>query len=198
MIAYPLGLYDCCGVSDGGAAAIVTTPAIAKSLKPNLHMVKVKSIQAAVSSGEEALFNNWDGAGFVTTGKAADRAYIEAGIRSPREEIGMMEVHDCFSITEFVTMEDLRISPAGKAYDDVMDGFFDLNGPIPCQPDGGLKCFGHPVGASGLRMLYSIYEQLLDRVPSERKVKNARMGLTHNLGGMPHANVCTLTIVGRD
>ena len=61
-----------------------------------------------------------------------------------------------------------------------------------------MKCFGHPVGASGLRMLYSIYEQLLDRVPEERKVKNAGMGLTHNLGGMPHANVCTLIIVGRD
>jgi acetyl-CoA C-acetyltransferase len=198
MIAYPLGLFDCCGVSDGAAAAIVTTPAIAKSLKPNQHMVKIKSIQAAVSSGEEACFNNWDGAGFVTTGKAAERAYIEAGIRSPREEIGMMEVHDCFSITEFVTMEDLRISPAGKAYEDVMDGFYDLNGRIPCQPDGGLKCFGHPVGASGLRMLYSLYEQILERVPEERKVKNARIGLTHNLGGMPHANVCVLTIVGRD
>lgn len=198
LIAYPLGLYDCCGVSDGAAAAIVTTPEIAKSLKPSRHMVKVKSIQAAVSSGEEALFDNWDGASFVTTRRAADRAYIEAGIKNPREEIGMMEVHDCFSITEFVTMEDLRISPAGRAYEDVMDGFFDLGGPVACQPDGGLKCFGHPVGASGLRMLYSLYEQILERVPEERKVKNARLGLTHNLGGMPQANVCLLTIVGKD
>jgi acetyl-CoA C-acetyltransferase len=198
MIAYPLGLFDCCGVSDGAAAAIVTTPAIAKSLKPSRPLVKIKSIQAAVSSGEEAWYNNWDGAGFVTTRKASARAYEEAGIRSPREEIGMMEVHDCFSITEFVTMEDLGISPAGGAYEDVMSGFFDLNGSIPCQPDGGLKCFGHPVGASGLRMLYALYEQLLERVPEERKVGNTRLGLIHNLGGMPHANVCTLAIVGRD
>lgn len=198
MVAYPLGLFDCCGVSDGSAAAIVTTPAIAKSLKPGQPLVKIKSIQAAVSSGEEAWYNNWDGASFVTTRKASVRAYEEAGIRVPREEIGMIEVHDCFSITEFVTMEDLQISPEGGAYEDVMSGFFDLNGSIPCQPDGGLKCFGHPVGASGLRMLYALYEQLLERVPEERRVKNSRMGLTHNLGGVPHANVCTMAIVGRD
>lgn len=110
----------------------------------------------------------------------------------------MMEVHDCFSITEFVTMEDLHISPKGGAYDDVMSGFFDLQGKVPCQVDGGLKCFGHPVGASGLRVIYAMYEQLLDRVPEERKVRNARLGLTHNLGGFPHANICSVTIVGRE
>ncbi len=197
MIAYPLGLFDCCGVSDGAAAAIVTTPEIAKKLKPNQDMVTVKSLQSAVSSGEEAVFSTWEGTGFLTTQKAATRAYEEAGIRDPRTELGMLEVHDCFSITEFVTMEDLHVSPPGKAYDDVMDGFYDLDGQVPCQPDGGLKCFGHPVGASGLRMIYSVYEQLLERVPEKRQVKNLRMGLTHNLGGLPHANVCGLSIIGR-
>jgi len=198
MIAYPLSLFDCCGVSDGAAAAIVTTPEIARSLKQNQDLVKVKSLQGAVSSGEEAAFNTWDGTGFVTTRTAAGRAYAEAGIKDPRKEINMMEVHDCFSITEFVTMEDLHISPQGGAYEDVMGGFYDLGGQIPCQVDGGLKCFGHPVGASGLRMIYAMYEQLLERVPDERKVKDARMGLVHNLGGLPHANICTLTIVGKD
>jgi acetyl-CoA C-acetyltransferase len=198
MIAYPLGLFDCCGVSDGAAAAIVTTPDIARSLKKNQDIVKVKSLQASVSSGEEAAFNTWDGTGFVTTQTAARRAYAEAGIENPREQISMMEVHDCFSITEFVTMEDLHISPKGGAYEDVMSGFYDLNGQVPCQVDGGLKCFGHPVGASGLRMIYAMYEQLLERVPEERKVKDPRLGLTHNLGGLPHANICSLTIVGRD
>jgi acetyl-CoA C-acetyltransferase len=197
MIAYPLGLFDCCGVSDGAAAAIVATPAVARSLKPGRPLVMVKAIQAAVSSGEESLYNNWDGAGFVTTRKASARAYEEAGIANPREEIAMIEAHDCFSITEFVTMEDLGISPAGNAYEDVMDGFYDLKGKIPCQPDGGLKCFGHPVGASGLRMLYSIYEQLLGRTGTQRKVNSDGMGLVHNLGGFPHANVCTLAILGR-
>ncbi|OGR12544.1 MAG: acetyl-CoA acetyltransferase [Desulfobacterales bacterium RIFOXYA12_FULL_46_15] len=198
MIAYPLGLFDCCGVSDGAAAAIVTTPEIARSLKRNQDIVKVKSIQASVSSGEEAWFSNWDGTGFVTTRKASARAYEEAGITDPRHELNMMEVHDCFSITEFVTMEDLHISKKGCAYEDVMNGFFDLDGKIPCQVDGGLKCFGHPVGASGLRMIYAMYEQLLDRVPEIRKIRNARLGLTHNLGGFPHANICALTIIGKD
>ena len=109
-----------------------------------------------------------------------------------------MEVHDCFSITEFVTYEDLHISPKGKAYDDVMSGFYDLDGEIPCQVDGGLKCYGHPIGASGLRMLYAMYEQILERVPENRQVKNARLGLTHNLGGTPHQNVVSIAIIGRD
>jgi len=198
MIAYPLGLFDCCGVSDGCAAAIVTTPEIAKTLKKNQSIVTVKGIQISVSSGEESIYTNWDGAHFVTTRKASLKAYKEAGIKKPRTEISMMEVHDCFSITEFVTYEDLHISPKGKAYDDVMSGFYDLDGQIPCQVDGGLKCYGHPIGASGLRMLYAMYEQLLERVPEERQVKNARLGLTHNLGGTPHQNVVSIAIIGRD
>jgi acetyl-CoA C-acetyltransferase len=196
IIAYPLGLFDCCGVSDGAACALVTTPEIAKSLKGNDH-VMVKALQIAVSSGEEAMFTSWDGAGLATTSLASSRAYEEAGISDPRSEISMMEVHDCFSITEMVTMEDLHISERGKAYDDIMDGFFDLDGKIPCQVDGGLKCFGHPIGASGLRMLYAMYEQLLERVPEERQVKNPKFGLTHNLGGLPQSNVSAIAIVSR-
>ena len=198
MIAYPLGLFDCCGVSDGSAAAIVTTPEIAKSLKPNQDVIKVKALQVSVSSGEEMQFNTWDGAHFATARIAARKAYEEAGIKEARKEISMAEVHDCFSITEFVTMEDLELSPKGGAYEDVMGGFYDLNGDLPCQVDGGLKCFGHPIGASGLRMIYAMYEQLLDRVPEERKVKNATFGLTHNLGGTPSMNVCAISIIGRD
>ena len=130
--------------------------------------------------------------------KCADMVHKEAGIKDPRTEISMSEVHDCFSITEFVTMEDLQLSPKGGAYDDIMSGRFDLNGESPCQVEGGLKCFEHPIGASGMRMIYAMYEQLLERVPEERQVKNARMGLTHNLGGWPHANVCAVSVIGRD
>jgi acetyl-CoA C-acetyltransferase len=198
MIAYPLGLFDCCGVSDGSAAAIVTTPEIAKSLKKNQDIVWVKALQISVSSGQESIYTDWDGAHLVTTGKASQKAYEEAGIKDPREEISMMEVHDCFSITELVTYEDLHISPKGGAIDDIMNGFYDLDGQIPCQVDGGLKCYGHPIGASGLRMLYAMYEQILDRVPDERKVENARMGMTHNLGGPPQANVASIAIIGKD
>ncbi len=196
FVAYPLGLFDCCGVSDGAAMAIVTTPEIARRLKPDRDPILVKALQIAVSSGEEALYHRWDGGHIMTTRTAAQRAYEEAGISNPRKEIDLMEVHDCFSITEMVTMEDLAISPPGKAPDDVLNGFYDLDGELPCQTDGGLKCFGHPIGASGLRMLYEIYNQLLQRWPEERQIKNARLGLTHNLGGVPHQNVCSVAILG--
>jgi len=195
-IAHPLGLYDCCGVSDGAACAIVTTPDIAKGAGKG-DLVTVKALQLALSSGEEMGYNEWDGDHFLTTSKCSTMAYREAGIINPRDEISMMEVHDCFSITELVTMEDLHISKRGGALKDIMDGFFDLEGEgIPCQPDGGLKCFGHPIGASGLRMLYEMYLQLLGRA-GERQLPNPRYGLTHNLGGMPYMNISSVTIVGR-
>ncbi len=194
-VAYPLGLFDCCGVSDGAACAVVTTPDIAQGLGKK-DIVSVKALQLALSSGEEMGYNAWDGSHFVTTLKCSKKAYEEAGITDPREEISMMEVHDCFSITELVTMEDLDISERGGAPKDVLDGFFDLDGGIPCQPDGGLKCFGHPIGASGLRMLYEMYLQLQGRA-GERQLPDPRFGLTHNLGGMPYMNVSCIAIVGR-
>jgi acetyl-CoA C-acetyltransferase len=196
MIAYPLGLFDCCGVSDGSAAAIVTTPEIARSLGKK-DPVLVKGLAIAVSSGEEAIYTNWDGAHLETTYRAGQMAFQEAGIKNPRREISMMEVHDCFSITELTVYEDLQISPRGRAIEDVLNGFYDLKGQVPCQTDGGLKCFGHPIGASGLRMLYEMYSQLLERWPEERRVKSPKIGLTHNLGGIPSNNVCSVAIIGR-
>jgi acetyl-CoA C-acetyltransferase len=195
MIAEPLGLFDCCGVSDGSAAAIVTTPEIAKSLGKH-DLVTVKALQLAVSNGVEASHNSWDGSYFMTTRKAAERAYREAGISNPREQISMFECHDCFSITELVTMEDLYISKEGEAWRDVLDGFYNADGGVPCQIDGGLKCFGHPIGASGLRMLYEMYQQLHGRA-DQRQLDNPVLGMTHNLGGFPHQNVSSVAIVGK-
>jgi acetyl-CoA C-acetyltransferase len=195
IIAHPLGLFDCCGVSDGAACAIVTTPEIAKKLGKK-DLVSVKALQLALSSGEEMGFNDWDGDHFMTTTKASTMAYKEAGISDPRKEISMMEVHDCFSITELVTMEDLHISERGKAWRDVLDGVYDIDGEVPCQVDGGLKCFGHPIGASGLRMIYEMYLQLHGRA-GERQLENPVFGLTHNLGGFPAMNVCSISIVGK-
>jgi len=195
IIAHPLGLFDCCGVSDGAACAIVTTPEIAKKLGKK-DLVSVKALQLALSSGEEMGFNDWDGDHFMTTSKASTMAYQEAGITDPRKEISMMEVHDCFSITELVTMEDLHISERGKAWRDVLDGVYDIDGEVPCQVDGGLKCFGHPIGASGLRMFYEMYLQLHGRA-GERQLENPTFGLTHNLGGFPAMNVCSISIVGK-
>ena len=195
IIAHPLGLFDCCGVSDGAACAIVTTPEMAKKMGKK-DFITVKSLQLALSSGEELGYNDWDGDHFVTTSKCSAKAYQEAGITNPKEEISMMEVHDCFSITELVTMEDLHISDRGQAWRDVMDGVFDRDGKIPCQVDGGLKCFGHPIGASGLRMLYEMYLQFQGRA-GDRQLQDPRFGLTHNLGGFPAMNVCSIAVVGK-
>lgn len=194
MIAAPLGLYDCCGVSDGSACAIVTTPEIAKSLGKT-DLVSVKALQLAVSNGVEASHNSWDGSYFLTTRKASERAYKEAGIENPRDEVSMFECHDCFSVTELVTMEDLYLSAEGTAWKDVLDGFYNADGKIPAQIDGGLKCFGHPIGASGLRMLYEMYNQILGRA-GERQLDSPTIGMTHNLGGQPHQNVSSVAIVG--
>lgn len=195
IVAHPLGLYDCCGVSDGAACAIVATPAKARDLGKK-GFISVKALQLALSSGAEIGYDDWDGDHFVTTSKCSTQAYKEAGITNPKSEISMMEVHDCFSVTELVTMEDLHISARGQGYRDVMDGVFDRDGRTPCQVDGGLKCFGHPIGASGLRMLYELYLQFHGRA-AERQIENPRFGLTHNLGGFPAMNVCSIAIVGR-
>jgi acetyl-CoA C-acetyltransferase len=194
MIAEPLGLFDCCGVSDGAAAAIVTTPEIARQLGKH-DIVTVKALQLSLSNGSESGHNSWDGSYFHTTRIAAAKAYKEAGITAPREQVSMFECHDCFSITELVTMEDLQLSPEGGAIRDVMDGFYDADGQIPCQIDGGLKCFGHPIGASGIRMLYEMYLQLQGRA-GPRQLASPSIGMTHNLGGSPMSNVAAVCIVG--
>jgi len=194
MIADPLGLYDCCGVSDGAACAIVTTPDIAKGLGKS-NIVSVKALQIAASNGVEERHNSWDGSYFATARIAAKRAYHEAAIARPREQISLVDVHDCFSVTELVTMEDLFLSPEGGAVKDVLDGFFDADGKLPCQIDGGLKCFGHPIGASGIRMIYEMYLQLQGRAGARQR-GNVNLGMTHNLGGFPARNVCSVAIIG--
>ncbi len=194
IIAHPLGLFDCCGVSDGAACAIVTTVEKARDMGFK-NPVTAKALQLALSSGEEIAFNSWDGDHFMTTDKCSTKAYEEAGITNPGEEISMMELHDCFSITELVTYEDMHISERDQAWKDSLDGFYNMDGKVPCQVDGGLKCFGHPIGASGLRMIYEMYLQLLGRA-EERQLENPQYGLTHNLGGFPAQNVCAISILG--
>lgn len=200
MIAWPLGLFDCCGVSDGSAAAILVRADMAKSFKPN--PMYIKALQICVG-GENTYRDDFDWAHIEETYRAGYNAYAEAGIKKPREEISMAEVHDCFSITETVVMEDLQFSPRGKVYEDVLGsnaGFFTLQramegqDALPVQPDGGLKCFGHPIGASGIRMAYEIYLQLQGKAGPRQipKVRGKQCGLTHNLGGGPAS--CTIAV----
>jgi len=150
-----------------------------------------------VSSGSEAGHDSWDGSYFQTTRVASARAYEEAGIARPREQIDLLEVHDCFSITELVTMEDMHLSPEGRGPHDVLDGFYDADGVIPCQIDGGLKCFGHPIGATGLRMAYEMYLQMQGRAGERQRADDPAIGVIHNLGGFPWQNVCSVSVLGR-
>ena len=193
MIAWPLGLYDCCGVSDGAAAAIITTPEIARSIRRDY--VLVKGIGLAVGSFG-MLRDDWDFVHFPENVRAAQASYQEAGISNPREEIDLGIVHDCFTITELIIAEDLGFSPRGRAREDVEAGTFSLEGDLPLNTDGGLKCFGHPIGASGIRMIYEVYKQLQGKA-GPRQVKRADLGLTHNLGGRPGSFTASVAIFGR-
>ena len=188
-------MYDCCGVSDGAACAIVTTAEIAESFGKK-DLISIKALQLSLSAGRESGTADWDGSYVKNTRIASQNAYAEAEIRNPREEIDMIEAHDCFSVTELVTMEDLGMSEPGGAVKDILDGFYDAHGGVPCQIDGGLKCFGHPIAASGLRMVYEGYLQLHGRA-GVRQMDNVNLALTHNLGGVPYNGVAAVSIIGR-
>ncbi len=194
MIAAPLGLFDCCGVSDGAAAAIITRPELAKKFKDDY--ILVKGLGLSCGARQAILHDDYDMVHFEETVTAAQKAYQEAGIKNPREEIDLAIVHDCFTITELLIYEDLGFSPRGKAKEDVDAGFFTLEGGLPVNTDGGLKCFGHPIGASGLRMIYEVYHQLRGKA-GPRQIKKADIGLTHNLGGHPGHFACAVSIFGR-
>jgi len=193
VIAWPLGLFDCCGVSDGAAAAIVCRSDMAKNFRPD--PIYVKALQISVGPQEGFRSQRYDWAHVEETYRAGQAAYKEAGIKDPRKEISIAEVHDCFTITELTTYEDLGFSPRGQAKEDIKAGTFALDGELPVNSDGGLKCFGHPIGASGLRMLYEVYKQLQGNA-APRQIKNPTLGLTHNLGGTPGAGTASVLIFG--
>ena len=194
LVAWPLGLFDCCPVSDGAAAAIITTPEKARRLgRPH---TLVKGIGLACGARQALLDDAYDMVHFEETVRAAKQAYDQAGIKNPREEISLAVVHDCFTITELIIYEDLGLSSRGRAKEDIESGFFEIDGGLPVNTDGGLKCFGHPIGASGLRMLYEVHNQLLGR-PLGLKVENPRLGLTHNLGGHPGHFTCAVCVLGQ-
>jgi acetyl-CoA C-acetyltransferase len=195
IVAWPLGLLDCCGVSDGAAAAIVVRADMAKNFRADPIYIKASAI--CVGAREGQLRQDYDFMHIEENVQGSQRAYKEAGIKNPRTEISIAEVHDCFTIHEMIVYEDLGFSPKGKARDDVEAGTFTLNGELPVNTDGGLKCFGHPLGASGLRMMYEVYKQLQGKA-GPRQVKNPHLGLTHNLGGNAGTGISSCMIVGNE
>ncbi|MBN1848720.1 MAG: acetyl-CoA acetyltransferase [Deltaproteobacteria bacterium] len=191
IVAWPLGLYDCCGNSDGAAAAIITRTDIAKRFRSD--PIYIKGFGVAMDSMIPHFRPEFGWTSFDAMVKSSRKAYEQAGISNPREEIDIAEVHDCFSITELAIYEDLGFSPRGRASEDIESGFFTLEGGLPVNTDGGLKCFGHPMGASGIRMTYEIYKQLQQKVDNpKRQVKNPRRGLSHTFGGPPQLSAVAI------
>jgi acetyl-CoA C-acetyltransferase len=184
IIAWPLGLYDCCGNSDGSACAIIASAETARKLRDD--PIYVKGIGMSCDSMYPHSRPGFGFTSFDSLKTSSRKAYEMAGIKNPRQELDIAEVHDCFSITELVIYEDFGFSPAGGARKDVENGFFEREGGLPVNVDGGLKCFGHPVGASGLRMTYEIYKQLQYKVDNPlRQINNVHRGLSHTFGGFP-------------
>ncbi|MFH1480685.1 MAG: acetyl-CoA acetyltransferase [Pseudomonadota bacterium] len=191
IIAWPLGLFDCCGNSDGSAAAILTRSDMAKSFRDD--PIYLKGVGVSMDSMLPHNRPGFEFTSFDSLVRSSRMAYEHAGIKNPREELDLAEVHDCFTITELCIYEDFGFSPRGRAREDVESGFFTLEGGLPVNADGGLKCFGHPVGASGLRMTYEVYKQLQGKAQKpERQIKNAHRGLAHTFGGPPQLSAVAI------
>jgi acetyl-CoA C-acetyltransferase len=196
-VAGDLGVYDCAGVADGAAAAIVVRAEDAHRYTDRPLYIKALSLVAGTGSG--VIDPEYDFTHFPEVEHAAADAYQQAGVTDPRRQLAMAEVHDCFTPTELVLMEDLGFAERGTAWKEELAGSFDLDGDLPVNPDGGLKSFGHPIGASGLRMAFEAWLQLRGEAPDERRIATASertLALTHNLGGYPGEMVSFVGIVG--
>ncbi len=193
LVAGRLGIFDCSGVSDGAASALIVR--VEDALNYTDHPMYVKGLSLVAGPARGAMDPDYDYTTFPEVVRSAQDAYAQAGISDPRRDISFAEVHDCFTPTELVLMEDLGFTDPGKAWKDVLAGDFDLDGRLPINPDGGLKSFGHPVGASGLRMLYEAWLQFQGRA-GDRQLSNPQRALTHNLGGRPGSCVSFVSVVG--
>ncbi|MEW6475810.1 MAG: acetyl-CoA acetyltransferase [Actinomycetota bacterium] len=200
QVAGQLGVFDCSGVADGAAAAIIVRAEDAARYRADPLYVKALSFVAGTGTGGQD--PEYDYTTFPEVARCAADAYAQAGVTDPRAEIAMAEVHDCFTPTELVLMEDLGFSDRGMAWKDCLAGVFDLDGDLSVNPDGGLKSFGHPIGASGLRMLFECWLQLRGEAPENRRVatlgRGRKLALTHNLGGSPGACVTSVAVVGSE
>lgn len=195
LVAGRLGVFDCSGVSDGAACALIVRAEDAH-LYTNTPMY-VKGLSLAAGPARGATDPDYDYTTFPEVVRSAEDAYAQAGVTDPRTEISFAEVHDCFTPTELVLMEDLGFSERGQGWKDVLAGDFELGGRLPVNPDGGLKSFGHPVGASGLRMLYEVWLQFRGEA-GDRQLESPTTAVTHNLGGRPGSCVSFVSVVGRE
>jgi len=186
-ICDPLQLYDCCPTSDGAAAVVL----VAGALRGEVRGVPVEVLASVQTRGAARIAGHPDLCSFDATVAAAQRAYAMAGVSAA--DVDVVELHDCFSIAEVIDSEDLGLVPRGEGAIWAAEGRTAVDGEIAINPSGGLLAKGHPVGATGVGQLYEIVRQLRGDHPNQ--VANARIGMTHNLGGTGVA--CTVSLLRR-
>jgi acetyl-CoA C-acetyltransferase len=196
LVAGMLRLFDCSGVADGAAAAIIARAEDAYGYTDTPLFVKALSFVAGPATG--ALDSAYDYTTFPDVVRSAADAYAQAGITDRRAELALAEVHDCFTPTELVLLEDLGLAERGLGGKELLAGTFDLAGELPVNPDGGLKSFGHPIGATGLRMLFECWLQLRGEAGERQLATDRTLALVNNIGGQPGASVSFVAIVGSE
>ena len=176
LVASPLKLYDCSLITDGASCVIITKPELAgKFTDQPVHIIG--SGQASDTIG---LYERKSLTSLLAAKLAAKTAYTMAAVKP--EDVNVAELHDCFTISEIIAYEDLGFCPAGEGGKLAESGETRLGERLPINTSGGLKAKGHPVGATGTAQAYEIYLQLTGQA-DKRQVKNAKTGLTHNVGG---------------
>jgi acetyl-CoA C-acetyltransferase len=190
MISWPFGLYDCAAQSDGAAAVVLCRRSSARRFRDDPVLVRAVAIALAPNPQSDPDF---DFLRWKATEMAARQAYAQAGITDPFSAIDVAQVHDCFTLTELLTYEDLGFCKKGAAKEHIAAGTFAPGGELPVNTDGGLKSFGHPIGATGVRMIVENTLQLQGRAGA-RQVAGAKVALSHNIGGAPQA--CGIAILG--
>lgn len=176
MIAWPLRLFDCSPVSDGGAAVLLVSEELASKYSSEPIFI-IGSAQAS----DGALAERASLSDIPAAAKAASQAYTMAGIGP--EQIDLAEVHDCFTIAEIMASEDLGFFPRGSGWKAAMQGETSRTGSHPINTSGGLKAKGHPVGASGVGQVVEIWKQMHQLAGGRQLDQQPRFGLTHNVGG---------------
>jgi acetyl-CoA C-acetyltransferase len=197
MICWPLGLYDCCGVTDGASAAVLVPSSEAKGYRDDY--VNIKAFSIATGPGFLKEDERYDFTYWKETQEGAKAAYEEAGIKDPRKELSLVECHDCFSIAELIATESMFLCEPGKFREEFTEKrAYYHDGEMPVNVSGGLKSFGHPIGASGAREIEECVRQLQGRVKEpSRQIANFELGLAHNQGGHPGRFVSGIAILGR-
>ncbi len=190
MVAPPLRLFDCSGITDGAAGVVLTTTDRAKQFTDTpMYMLGTGQCSMGSNLANYKNFSTWH-----PLIKAAEEAYRSARIEP--KDLDLAELHDCFTISEIIEYEDLGFCKKGKGGSFIEEGQSNIGGKIPVNIRGGLLGTGHPLGATGIAQTIEILQQFRSSVPKQRLVDNAEIALAHNLSGA--ANVHSIMVYGRE